>query len=495
MKSKVFVFFVIVFFTLSIVPIVNLVLGVKKFKVKYLYNIDFIIPKLNGFLYDYGLNAYPGQVVIGKNNWLYLGDDYADTITLAREGIDPSYIKNAIAKKNKLDAWDGFFKSKGVKDFKILVGSNKSSIYPEFLPSWFELSENKKIEALIDVTNENYYISPESALVSAKKINSEHDLYYKTDTHWNRLGAWIAFDYFIRGIQDKNSEVNYDQKILIKSSVEKSGGDLSGFLRLSGEIKDQEQIIEIFPHSKVDTNCQKFYTNEKIGCDGNPEIISQPEPLLVTATGSLNNKQVLWIRDSFGTAVSPYMARTFSDVIQVHYDNLDKENLINIVEDFKPDYVFMTIVERSIDDGLPIEYPEVELYKDSMYSYSTEFIGSNDLKKEENSFYISGEDPFLIYKLESEMSVGFNDTVAISLTCHSRKKENVNIQLFWKKDRNDNFSEVNSARYSIAQGISYVKPSWNVGESIQYLRLDIEPSLINNCVRFNINNLILNKRS
>lgn len=497
MKSKVFVFFAIVFFTLSIVPIVNLVLGVKKFKVKYLYNIDFIIPKLNGFLYDYGLNAYPGQVVIGKNNWLYLGDDYADTITLAREGIDPSYIKNAIAKKNKLDAWDGFFKSKGVKDFKILVGPNKSSVYPEFLPDWVKLSESRKINILMEATNSEYYIYPENILLSAKEIYEGHDLYHKTDTHWNNLGAWVVFDHFIKEIKIKNPEINYNQNILLKRPVEISAGDLSGFLRLTGSLKDQQQIIEFLPSFDVETECHTFYAGEKIECVGNPKIISQKEPLLVTATGSLNDKKLLWIRDSFGTAMSQYMARTFSNVIQVHYDNLDKDKLIDIVEDFKPDYVFMTIVERSIDGGLPLEYPETGLAKDNMYSYSSELIASNDLEKKDDGFYISGEDPFLIYKLEREVDGEFNDTVAISLMCDGYEKESVDIQVFWKKNENDNFSEVNSARYLISQGISYVEPSlnsnWNSEESIQYLRLDIESSSINKCMKFNIKNLVFNK--
>lgn len=495
MKNKVFSFFILVFLILSIVPAINFYSGVKKLKIKYIYNVDFIIPMINRFLYSYGVNVKPGQVIVGKQGWLYLGDDYAETVTLARQGINSSYIEKAVAKREELDSWNAFLKSKGVKDFKILIGPNKSSVYPEFLPSWFELSKNKKIEALIDITNNNYYISSESALFSAKEISPEHDLYYKTDTHWNRLGAWIAFDYFIREIKDKNPEINYNQKISIKSIVEKNNGDLSGFLRLPGEIKDQDHIVEILPYSEIVTDCQIFYTNEKVECSNNPEIISQPEPLLVSSVGSLNNKKVLWIRDSFGTAVSPYMARTFSNVIQVHYDNLDKEKLINIVEDFSPDYVFMTIVERSIDGGLPVSYPEVDSYKSIVHSYPAELIGSNDLEIKDNSFYISGDDPFLIYKLASEVSVGFNDTIAISLTCAGNRQENVNIQLFWKKDERYSFSEENSARYSISQGNSYVKPSWSVEGTVKYFRLDIESSLTNKCMKFNINNLIFNKRA
>lgn len=497
MKKKVFLFFIFIFFILSIVPVINLVSGVKKFKVKYIYNVDFVIPKINRVLYSYGLNINPGQVIVGKKGWLYLGDDYAETVTLARDGVGPSYVKRAIDKRDKLDSWNAFFKSKGVKDFKILIGPNKSSIYPEFLPSWFELSINKKIEILEKTTKNRYYISPESVLLSTKKLNPEHDLYYKTDTHWNKFGSWVAFDYFIREVKDKSAEINYNQEALVKGSVEKYGGDLSGFLRLSGEIKDQEQVVEVSPYFKVDTDCQVFYTNEKVECSDNPEIISQSEPLLVISTGSLNDKKILWIRDSFGTAVSPYMARTFSNVIQIHYDNLDKEKLVNIVEDFKPDYVFMTIVERSIDSGLPIEYPEIELDKNKVHSYSSEFVTSNDLERVGDTFSVSGGDPFLIYKLERQVNGGFHDTVTVSLICESNKKEKVDVQFFWKKRLNDDFSESNSERYSVSQGVSHffpsLNPNWNNARDIQYLRLDIEPSSTNRCMRFDIKNLVFNK--
>lgn len=497
MKKKVFSYLILVFLILSIAPAINFYSGVKKLKVKYIYNVDFIIPTINSFLYSYGLNIKPGQVIVGKQGWLYLGDDYENVVSLARDGIDSSYIKSAIVKNNTLHGWERFFISEGVKDFKVLVGPNKLSIYPEFLPDWIKISESKKIDILQSVNNDEYYIYPQSIFTSAKKLYEGHDLYYKTDTHWNDFGAWVAFDYFMKEIKIKNPELNYNQTVLLKKSIEINGGDLAGFLRLTGSLKDREQVLEILPYSKVKIDCQRFYTNEKINCNNNAKIISQQEPLLVISKGSQNDKKVLWLRDSFGTALSPYMASVFSNVIQIHYGNLNKEKLINIVEEFKPDYVFMTIVERSIDGGLPTGYPEIQLDKYDTHSYASEYIASNDLEKEGGSFSISGRDPFLIYKLEHKVNSEFNDTVAISLTCDSDKKENVNVQLFWKKDENDAFSEVNSVRRSISQGISYIEPnlnpSWSAGEDVQYLRLDIESSSTNKCAKFNIKNLVFNK--
>jgi len=149
MKKKVVIFFVMVFFVLSIIPFINIISGMK-IKAKKLYNVDFIIPYISKFLYPYGINIFSDEVVIGKNDWLFLGDNYAQTITLARSGVDLSYAEDASVKNNILYEWSRFFFSRGVKDFKILVGPNKSTVYSEFLPGWMKLSSLTKINMLIE---------------------------------------------------------------------------------------------------------------------------------------------------------------------------------------------------------------------------------------------------------------------------------------------------------------------------------------------------------
>lgn len=498
MKNKVFLFFILAFLILGFVPFVNFMAGVKSFKFKHLYNVDFVIARANGFLYSYGLNLDSGQVIIGKDDWLYLGDDHANTVTAARSGVDASYIHTALNKKRKLDAWEDFFRSKGVQDFKILVGPNKSSIYPEFLPDWFNLSENNKVDVLDSVTKNKYYIYPRSVLLQAKALDDARDLYYKTDTHWNRLGAWIAFDDFIKKIQKNNPEINYNLQAELHDPVAIHGIDLSGFLRLTLELKDQQQVVEFLPDTPIRTECHIFYTREHVECADNPEIISQPEPLLVTAVGAQNNKKVLWIRDSFGTALSPYMSRVFSNTVQVHYDHLNQEKLVKLVDDFKPDYLFVTIVERSIDGGLPLEYPVLDVEQNPLHSFNSKIADVHDVQYVDGLFSITGDDPFIVYKLEYSLPGEASDSVAVNLVCTGDTQEEIDVQLFWKGREHDDFSETNSMRSAVSQGATRMEVglnmSWNTQENIQYLRLDIEPSSFSGCMEFTVQDLLLNKQ-
>lgn len=491
MRKKSIVFFCISFLILSIVPVINVFSGNRDLNVKKLYSIDFIIPYVSEVLYACGINMFSHQVVIGKNEWLFLGDNYSNTLTLARNGADAAYAENAAKKNISLQAWETFFSEQGVGLFKILVGPNKSSVYSEFLPGWAVRAEKNKIDILLENNNNKYFIYPRDALLLAKENYMDHSLYYKADTHWNNLGAWIGFDYFIKSLKEKDLDVNYSQSISLEGDVVINGGDLAGFLRLLGKVKDKQPHLAVLPRVEINTVCEKFYTHEYYECDS-PEIISQPEPLLVVTAGAENTKKVLWLRDSFGTAVSPYMARLFSHVVQVHYDNITKKSLIELVKDFKPDYVFMTIVERDIDRGLPAEYPQ-------QHTYPGRFLAHNDIVNKGKDFSIVGSDPYLVYKLDSVVQGHQNDFITMKLSCNSKEFEDevIDLQVFWRKNADDIFMELNSSKFSVAQGNIELRlgsvAKWAGARDIEYLRLDIEPASIDKCIDFSLNNFAFNK--
>lgn len=491
MRNKITIFFCITFLLLSIVPAINVASGHRTLKIKNLYSIDFIIPYISRFLYGYGISLFPGQVVVGKDDWLFLGDSYANTLTITRLNIDSSYVKDAIQKDISLQGWESFFTEQGVRSFKVLVGPNKSSVYPEFLPGWAAPAEQKNINYLMDKSSHNYFVYPRDVLLLAKNNYADNNMYYKADTHWNNLGAWVGFDAFVKRIKESDPSIHYDQHIHVKGNSQINGDDLASFLRLLGEIKDKQPQLEVLPIREVHTVCTKFYTQEHYACD-RPEIISQPEPLLVATEGAENTKRVLWLRDSFGTAMSPYMARLFSNVVQVHYDNVSKDSLIKLVKDFKPDYVFMTIVERDLDKGLPAAYPQ-------FHSYLGQFVQHNDVTNTDDGFSVIGDDPYFVYELDSPVQGKQNDFITMQLLCDSKDSVDglVDLQVFWKKNTDEFFSEDKSGRFSVPLGAVELDLgsvlNWRIAQDIDYLRLDIEPASIANCSSFVVRNFAFNE--
>ena len=157
------------------------------FKDNFGFREQFI--KFNNTL-DYKLfnKSNNSNVVIGKNDYLYISeevDDYNKTNVLSDEQI------NIIAEK--LISFQNDLEERGVK-FLFTVAPNKSTIYPEYMP--YESSNPDKegnYDKLMKAINEKKVnnLNLKSLLMDKKK---DYDLYYKRDTHWNRISSAFVAD-------------------------------------------------------------------------------------------------------------------------------------------------------------------------------------------------------------------------------------------------------------------------------------------------------------
>lgn len=363
------VFFILtVVSSLLIVPAVN-ILSVPTFdKVQwrdktFLYNMDFATRWLARLLYPLGVSTDPEQVIIGRDNWLYLGDGFERTLSVDRRA--PSQFEIAHAKKigAATEAWDGYFRNNGVQLFRIMVAPNKGTIYPEHLPAWAKPASPNATDALLAGVGGANYIDLRGPLIAAKANNSEA-LYYKTDTHWNFLGAALAFRFFAQQVGMAIPELRWpsDESFTVHRVDSRKGGDLAKFLRLTEYLPDAEPTIHA-QRLPMTTTHLDYDTHQVVYKGGNIAVGSKYKPLLVKTEGAINNKKVLWLRDSFGTAMSPLMAATFSEVLQLHWREGIKPGgrLGQLVADWKPDFVFFTVVERDSRVGLFATYrPPVE---------------------------------------------------------------------------------------------------------------------------------------
>jgi len=197
MKRKVLIFVCVALLALAVVPAINLKLGTEKkgyerWSKFVLYNLDFALPYRSRFFYSLGISTDPKQVIIGKNDWLYLGDQYEKTITTMRRGAIAEDVEAAKKIGFATKSWEQWLKLKGVRLFQVMLGPNKSTIYPEFLPDWAHPAADSVTNTLLTNVSQGLYVDTSSALRTAKSEFSE-PLYYQTDTHWNSLGAWVAF--------------------------------------------------------------------------------------------------------------------------------------------------------------------------------------------------------------------------------------------------------------------------------------------------------------
>jgi hypothetical protein len=316
-----------------------------------LYNIDDWIGLVSRPLYEAGISTDPAQVIVGQKNWLFLGDGYENSVSTRRNGPPEGFQTHAEGIVAAQSAWNEWLSDQGVEYFHTIIGPNKNSVYPEYLPGWANTGEPTLLSIIMATDGAEKHIYDPTVLLASTGPVLGGELYFARDTHWTEAGAQLATKALLERAKRRLPGLVLPVLDQEESDPVSWLGDLAAFLHLEGHIPNQNVYIPrvIYPES-VDTEQFDLETGELRQSGGNPPVANQQTPLLIQSDNALNNKRVLWMRDSFGHAMSPYMATAFSETVQVHWaaalEN-DAQLLVELVETWKPDLVFLTAVERS----------------------------------------------------------------------------------------------------------------------------------------------------
>jgi len=183
-------------------------------------------------------SVHPQNVKFGKSGWLFYNkidggifNSYAHRNLLSNEELK-SLVE--VELKSLVEVWENRkinLESKGIK-YIMAVWPNKSTIYPEHIP----LTMKAQIKDTLSKTNQilNFLHSSKSSipfitvrtnLLEEKKKNK---LYRKLDTHWNQVGAFYAYQYFMEKTSDILGVVPYNlEDFTIKYHCESKGDLLS----------------------------------------------------------------------------------------------------------------------------------------------------------------------------------------------------------------------------------------------------------------------------
>lgn len=500
MKRNIILFIVFSSLVLLSVPAINIYFAPNREAIKleksFLFNMDFVSRWTAALLYPLGISTDPKKVIIGSNDWLYLGDGYQSTVSDDRRVATDAdrVLGRQIGSATK--AWDSYLKAHGVKVYSIMIGPNKSSIYPEHMPSWAKPVPYNPVDVLTEELGSENLVDLRQPLLKAKRDFSE-DLYFKTDTHWNALGAGVAFRYFAEQVGKIDPSIRWpsEESYALIGASKRYGGDLANFLRLSASFLDSDPRInsKVLP---VQTSQTDYLTGKLLREGGNPEVGIPSVPLLIKSSGALNSKKVLWLRDSFGSSLSPLMAATFSDVLQLHWGQAMKQGgeFAKLVKEWKPDYVFVTVVERAARSAEFSYYPPpafIAMDGDFKISSGTEVVAVNHLKSSSDGakLNIVGNDAFVDFSLNKEISSSDGQYLGLDLVC-ADGSSSVPVQLYWIEKEGVSYSQANSVSLQLPTGASLIDvrtvSKWPIGAVIKRLRVDLEQT--KSCSSFRLSN-------
>lgn len=351
MRNKVFFFIALFVSSLMIIPAHNILNrsndSQKVSPDSYLnnyFNIDSVLSVIGGAGNFLGYSIDQTKVIIGKDGWLFLGNGFNKSITKKISGYNGKFKTEINEAEQSVTSWNKYLHQIGVHNFYIVIGPDKDSIYPEFTPDWYK-QNNDSISSNLIRMNPDIYVDTYSS-IKEEKLSTKLPLYFKTDTHWNELGASKAFDALAKKSVKAGDFIVWPSEKLEFTSFSCAAGDLARFQRSDTFLNDEDVKIISPPTSEINIIESSYLTGRTLYSGKNIEIESPKEPLIIRSPQALNKTRTLWLRDSFGTGMSRLMARTFSETLQIHHGKVQPSLIKKMIADYKPDYVIVTVVER-----------------------------------------------------------------------------------------------------------------------------------------------------
>ncbi len=274
------------------------------------------------------------DIILGKDGWLFY-DSPSDGVSMKDYYGKVPYSEtelieiktNLLRLKNKLDARN--------IDLVMVLVPNKNTIYEEFLPNYIQQKRGSftRADQVHVVAKELglHFIDTRTVLLDAKKTYP-YPLYYKTDSHWNNLGAYIAVKEVLQEIGDMGYATNtvYKKKDpIIYSKDNFNIHDLSKYINSEIKTNDPEIIIDL----------KRNYEYKEIK---HPIYNQQPDSYVETSLKNLSYPKAVIFRDSFAIRMIPYLSESFSKAVYVWNRNID----FTIINKEKPDIVIIEFVER-----------------------------------------------------------------------------------------------------------------------------------------------------
>lgn len=268
MKRRVAIFILGVLASLLVVPATNLFLTPAGKAVDWndreaLMKIDFLKGAVAGWVSPAGVSIDPGRVVIGRDGWLFLGDDFESTVTVDRRSAEPADEALGLKVGAAAAAWKGYLADRGVRSYTIIVGPNKGTIYPEHLPDWMRGTPPGVMDAFLAGAGPAY-VDVRQALLDAKD-NFAAPLYYRTDTHWNLLGAGVAFQRLAAEMARSAPDIIWPGPEMFTqvATLDRAGGDMTAFLHRKAATAEIEPRVAL-QNAAVTTERTDWESGERL---------------------------------------------------------------------------------------------------------------------------------------------------------------------------------------------------------------------------------------
>ena len=216
--------------------------------------------------------------------------------------------------------------------FAALIAPNKETIYAEkYLPGVQKVSDVSradKVYAYLKEKTDLNIVYPKDDLNAVMAAHPDWYTYYKTDTHWNSIGAYVGTSLVMEKLGLPINDIDSVRVI----EKERAPGDLVYMLGMTESFPNDADynIVDVPAAIKQD----------KSFGDG--------ENMVRYTNSEGNGKTLLVVRDSFAVFMMPYFNMHFSECYYIHKSAYHP----SMIQEYDPDCVVFETVERYLGDAM-----------------------------------------------------------------------------------------------------------------------------------------------
>ena len=259
------------------------------------------------------------DALIGRDGWLYYTGEHNLDDYQRSNRFSPETLQKITLRLNDLRRQ---LAAQGIP-LIVVIAPNKESIHPEHLPASIAiLGEQDRLDQFLQYTqaySDTPIIDLRPALLAAK---AQGPLYFRTDTHWNPYGAYIAYETILQqmpaglGLQPAPLQ-NFERARMQLS------GDLSQYIRITPSLS--EESIGLSPRKPRLTQFEEGHNRTLTSTVGNPGL-----------------PRAIVYRDSFFNGLLPYFAEHFRQA--EYFWNYDVN--VDYITCEQPDVVILEVAQR-----------------------------------------------------------------------------------------------------------------------------------------------------
>lgn len=272
------------------------------------------------------------RVLCGKDNWLFYKKELNLEDYMNVHPADEKQLQSAARYVAEIKKWC----EANEKKFYYIIAPNKHRVYDEFYRG--VRKQKPDSESMINRFLPILRVAGMEAIYpikELKKAKKDDMLYWKHDTHWTTVGAWIGYKSLMQEIC-------------------KSTPDIEIFVPTFRPAQNYGRDLEaMYPETVKDTpeGYKELCFRSDVSVSGLP-ISSRGITIVKNAHRKGN---VVVLRDSFTTALAPYLNETFGSVCYIWSRRVSKEEVDKYL---KPaDIVILETVERYVPNLSNCKFP------------------------------------------------------------------------------------------------------------------------------------------